>query len=172
MVAQDLDVGLVEGPVDDKNLISEPWRTDVMKLIAAPDHAFARAAGPIDPKRIENEVLIVREPGSGSREVVTQALAAHGIEPPRTLEIGSTAAIKQVVAAGLGISIVSVVAVEDQVQLGRLKVLDLDDLKIERTLWQLKLPGRVAMPAARAFEKMLLDRSAFPDRKLGQAASA
>jgi DNA-binding transcriptional LysR family regulator len=172
MVAQDLDVGLVEGPVDDKNLISEPWRTDVMKLIAAPDHAFARAAGPIDPKRIENEVLIVREPGSGSREVVTQALAAHGIEPLRTLEIGSTAAIKQVVAAGLGISIVSVVAVEDQVRLGRLKVLDLDDLKIERTLWQLKLPGRVAMPAARAFEKMLLDRSAFPDRKLGQAASA
>jgi len=172
MVAQDLDVGLVEGPVDDKNLISEPWRTDVMKLIAAPDHAFAREAGPIDPKRIENEVLIVREPGSGSREVVTQALAAHGIEPLRTLEIGSTAAIKQVVAAGLGISIVSVVAVEDQVRLGRLKVLDLDDLKIERTLWQLKLPGRVAMPAARAFEKMLLDRSAFPDQKLGQAASA
>ncbi|MGA7993572.1 MAG: LysR substrate-binding domain-containing protein [Bradyrhizobium sp.] len=172
MVAQDLDVGLVEGPVDDKNLISEPWRTDVMKLIAAPDHAFAREAGPIDPKRIENEVLIVREPGSGSREVVTQALAAHGIEPLRTLEIGSTAAIKQVVAAGLGISIVSVVAVEDLVQLGRLKVLDLDDLKIERTLWQLKLPGRVAMPAARAFEKMLLDRSAFPDEKLGQAASA
>jgi DNA-binding transcriptional LysR family regulator len=172
MVAQDLDVGLVEGPVDDKNLISEPWRTDVMKLIAAPDHAFAREAGPIDPKRIENEVLIVREPGSGSREVVTQALAAHDIEPLRTLEIGSTAAIKQVVAAGVGISIVSVVAVEDQVRLGRLKVLDLDDLKIERTLWQLKLPGRVAMPAARAFEKMLLDRSAFPDEKLGQAASA
>lgn len=172
MVAQDLDVGLVEGPVDDRNLISEPWRTDVMKLIAAPDHAFTREAGPIDPKRIENEVLIVREPGSGSREVVTQALAAHGIEPLRTLEIGSTAAIKQVVAAGVGISIVSVVAAEDQVRLGRLKVLDLDDLKIERTLWQLKLPGRVAMPAARAFEKMLLDRSAFPDEKLGQAASA
>jgi len=171
MVAQDLDVGLVEGPVDDKNLISEPWRTDVMKLIVAPDHAFALEAGPIDPRRIENEVLIVREPGSGSREVVTQALAAHGIEPLRTLEIGSTAAIKQVVAAGLGISIVSFVTVEDQVQLGRLKVLDLDDLKIERTLWQLKLPGRVAMPAARAFEKMLLDRSAFPDRKLGEAAS-
>ncbi len=171
MVAQDLDVGLVEGPVDDKNLISEPWRTDVMKLIAAPDHAFARETGPIDPKRIENEVLIVREPGSGSREVVTQALAAHGIEPPRTLEIGSTAAIKQVVAAGLGISIVSVVTVEDLVQLGRLKVLDLDGLKIERTLWQLKLPGRVPMPAARAFEKLLLDRSAFPGQKSGQAAS-
>ncbi|MFZ2158891.1 MAG: LysR substrate-binding domain-containing protein [Bradyrhizobium sp.] len=172
MVAQDIDIGLVEGPVDDRNLIAEPWRTDVMKLIAAPDHAFSAATGPIDPKQLENEVLIVREPGSGSREVVTQALAARGIEPLRTLEIGSTAAIKQVVAAGLGIAIVSAVTVKDQVQLGRLKELDLHDMTIERTLWQLRLPGRVAMPAAHAFEKMLLDRSAFPDERLNQAASA
>jgi DNA-binding transcriptional LysR family regulator len=121
---------------------------------------------------IENEVLIVREPGSGSREVVTQALAARGIEPVRTLEIGSTAAIKEVVAAGLGVAIVSGVSVEDQVQLGRLKVLAMRDMTIERTLSQLKIPGRVAMPAARAFEKMLFDRSIFPDEKRDQAASA
>jgi DNA-binding transcriptional LysR family regulator len=162
MVEQNIDIALVEGPVADKNLTAEPWRTDVMKLITAPDHAFAMAAGPIDPKAIENEVLIVREPGSGSREVVTQALEAHGVEPVRTLEIGSTAAIKQVVAEGLGVSIVSVVSVEDQVRLGRLKVLDMRGMSIERTFWQLKLPGRVAMPAARAFEKMLFDRSKFP----------
>jgi DNA-binding transcriptional LysR family regulator len=168
MVRQDIDIALVEGPVDDRNLTARPWRTDVMKLIAAPDHAFALAAEPIEPKLIENEVLIVREPGSGSREVVTQALAAHGVEPARTLEIGSTAAIKQVVAAGLGISIVSVASVQDQVQLGRLKVLVMRDMIIERTLWQLTIPGRVAMPAARAFEKMLFDRSIFPDERLDQ----
>jgi DNA-binding transcriptional LysR family regulator len=172
MLEQDIDIGLVEGPVDDKSLIAEPWRTDVMKLIAAPDHAFSMATEPIDPKRIENEVLIVREPGSGSREVVTQALAARGIEPVRTLEIGSTAAIKEVVAAGLGVAIVSGVSVEDQVQLGRLKVLAMRDMTIERTLSQLKIPGRVAMPAARTFEKMLFDRSIFPDEKRDQAASA
>lgn len=172
MVRQDIDIALVEGPVDDKSLTALPWRTDVMKLIAAPDHPFAIAGGPIDPKQIEREVLIVREPGSGSREVVTQALAAHGIEPARTLEIGSTAAIKEVVAAGLGISIVSVATVKDQVQLGRLKVLAMRGMTIERTLWQLKIPGRVAMPAARAFEKMLSDRSTFPDQKMDQAASA
>ena len=159
MVEHEIDIGLVEGPVDDKNLVAEPWRTDVMKLIVPPDHAFAMAAEPIDPKRLENEILIVREPGSGSREVVAQALAARGIEPLRTLEIGSTAAIKQVVAAGLGVSIVSVVTVEDQVRLGRLKVLELDAMTIERSLWQLTCPGRVAMPAARVFEKMLLERS-------------
>ena len=96
-------------------------------------------------------------------------LAAHGIEPARTLEIGSTEAIKQVVAAGFGISIVSVASVQDQVQLGRLKVLALRDMAIERTLWQLTIPARVAMPAARAFEKLLFDRSICPDERLDRA---
>lgn len=166
MARQDIDVGLVEGPVEERSLVAEPWRTDIMQLIVARDHAFARADQPIDPRQIENEVLIVREPGSGTREVVTQALATHGIEPTRTLEIGSTAAIKQVVGAGLGVSIVSAAAVMDQVQLGRLKIIPMRDVKIERTLWQLKFPGRVAIPAAVAFQKMLDDRKTFPDEKL------
>jgi DNA-binding transcriptional LysR family regulator len=136
-----------------------------MQLIVAQDHAFAAANGPIDPKRLEDEVLIVREPGSGSREVVTQALALHGIEPARTLEIGSTAAIKQAVAAGLGVSIISAASVKDQIQLGRLKTILMDGVIIERTLWQLKLPGRIAMPAAHVFEKMLFDRVSFPDER-------
>lgn len=165
MSAQDIDIGLVEGPIEERNIVAEPWRTDVMKLIVAPDHAFAAAKEAIDPKRLDDEVLILREPGSGSREVVTQALTAHSIEPLRTLEIGSTAAIKQVVAAGLGVSIVSAVSVKDQVQLGHLKIAAMQGVQIERTLWRLKVPGRIAMPAARAFEKMLDDRKTFPDEK-------
>lgn len=165
MATQDIDIGLVEGPIEERNIIAEPWRTDVMKLIVAPDHAFAAAKEAIDPKRLDDEVLILREPGSGSREVVTQALTAHSIEPLRTLEIGSTAAIKQVVAAGLGVSIVSAVSVKDQVQLGHLKIVAMQGVQIERTLWRLKVPGRIAMPAARAFEKMLDDRKTFPDEK-------
>jgi DNA-binding transcriptional LysR family regulator len=165
MAAQDIDIGLVEGPIEERNIVAEPWRTDVMKLIVAPDHAFTCTKEPIDPRQLNYEVVILREPGSGSREVVTQALAAHGIEPLRTLEIGSTAAIKQVVAAGLGVSIVSAVSVKDQVQLGHLTIVAMRDVTIERTLWQLKVPSRIAMPAARVFAKMLDDRKAFPDEK-------
>lgn len=163
MAAQDIDIGLVEGPVEERGIVAEPWRTDVMVLIVAPDHAFAASKEPIDPKQLNNEVLILREPGSGSREIVTQALAGHGIEPLRTLEIGSTAAIKQVVAASLGVAIVSTVSVKDQVQLGHLKIVAMRDVRFERTLWRLKVPGRIAMPAARVFEKMLNDRKTFPD---------
>lgn len=155
MARQDIDIALVEGPVEGRNLTAVPWQTDVMTLIVAPDHAFARETGPIDPERLQDEIMIIREPGSGTREVVATALAARGIEPTRTLEVGSTEAIKQVVAAGVGASIVSAASIVDQTAQARLKAIPMRGLTIERTLWQLKPSGRVAMPAARVFEKLL-----------------
>ncbi|MCP3463221.1 LysR substrate-binding domain-containing protein [Bradyrhizobium sp. CCGUVB23] len=157
MAAQEIDIGLVEGPIDEGIVLAEKWRTDVMKLIVSQHHDFASEKEPIDPQRLGGEVLILREPGSGSREVVTQALAANNIEPLRLLEIGSTAAIKQAVAAGIGVSIVSTVATRDQVRLGYLKAVELRGITIERSLWRLRLLDRTPRPAARAFDKLLDD---------------
>ncbi|MBV9564071.1 MAG: LysR family transcriptional regulator [Bradyrhizobium sp.] len=155
MLAHEIEVGLVEGPVEEEGLVEEAWRTDVMELIVAPRHRFARSDTPIDPASLADEILIVREPGSGSREVIAQTLRAHHIEPARTLEIGSTEAIKQVVAAGLGVAIVSAAAVKDQLALDRLRAIGMRGLTIERTLWKLKTPGRLDVPAAIAFDKLI-----------------
>jgi DNA-binding transcriptional LysR family regulator len=155
MIAHDIEIALVEGPVEDDQLLSQAWRTDVMSLIVSPQHPFASSDSGIDGATLADEVLIVREPGSGSREVVAQALAARDIEPKRTLEIGSTEAIKQAVAAGLGVSIVSSTAISDQVKLGRLKIVSIRNLHIERTLWQLRVPGRIDIPAATAFDRII-----------------
>lgn len=155
MLEHEIEIGLVEGPVDVEGLTSDAWQTDVMELIVAPGHRFAATRGAIDPKRLNDEILIVREPGSGSREVVAQALAAHGIDPPHTLEIGGTEAIKNAVAAGLGVSIVSRAATRDQLALGRLKTVAMQDLRIARTLWKLKAAGQIPIPAAVAFERLI-----------------
>jgi len=160
MVAHEIEIALVEGPVDDDNLVSEAWRTDVMVLIAGPDHRFATAAGPIDCDLLEDEILIVREPGSGTREVVAHALATQRVEPKRTLEIGSTEAIKQAVAAGVGVAIVSMATIADQIELGRFRVIPIKGVHIERTLWQLKTPGRLEVPAAVAFEGIIRETAA------------
>jgi DNA-binding transcriptional LysR family regulator len=157
MAAHEIEIALVEGPVESDELVSHPWRTDVMSLIVNPQHRFARSNAPIQASALNDEILIVREPGSGTREIVAQALAAQGVEPARTLEIGSTEAIKQAVAAGLGTSIISTAAIADQLGLGRLKVVKMQDLRIERTLWQLKMPGRIDIPVAAAFERLLWD---------------
>ena len=155
MIAHEIEIALVEGPIEDEQLVSQAWRTDAMSLVVSPQHRFAASQHAIDSAELNDEVLIVREPGSGSREVVAQALASRGIEPKRTLEIGSTEAIKQAVAAGLGVAIVSSATVADQVTLGRLKVVPMRNLRIERTLWQLRVPGRIEIPAATAFERII-----------------
>jgi len=155
LLAHDIEIALVEGPVEDDEIESRAWRTDVMSLIVNPQHRFASVKRGIDGVALRDEILIEREPGSGSREVVTEALAAEGIEPKRKLEIGSTEAIKQAVAAGLGVSIVSHVSISDQVKLGTLKVVPMRKPRIARTLWQLKVPGRIDIPAAAAFERII-----------------
>lgn len=155
MLQHQIEIALVEGPVSDEGLDSEPWLTDVMEIIVSATHPFTTATSPVTLKDIAKEVLIVREMGSGSREVVMQALAASGVVPARTLEIGSTEAIKQLVAAGLGISIVSRAGIKDQVALNRLKTIAVSGLHIERTLWKLKIPGRIDVPAAAAFERLI-----------------
>jgi DNA-binding transcriptional LysR family regulator len=134
MLAHEIEIGLVEGPVEEDGLVSEPWRTDVMELIA-------------------------------------QALGARKIDPARTLEIGSTEAIKQVVAAGLGVAIVSVAAMQDQIALKRLLAIKMRGLRIERTLWKLKTPGRLDVPAATAFER-LISRPAAPNERRSASAQA
>lgn len=85
------------------------------------------------PEAIPGEILIVREPGSGSREAVEDAFAARGVRPARTLEIGSTEAIKWVVAAVLGLAIVSAATIKDQLALGKLKVILWRDFSIKRS---------------------------------------
>ncbi|MCG2629325.1 MULTISPECIES: LysR family transcriptional regulator [Bradyrhizobium] len=155
MRAHEIEIALVEGPVEDDDLVSTAWRTDMMSLIAGPTHAFALSENHVYAAALEDEILIVREPGSGSREIVAQALLNHGVRPRKTLEIGSTEAIKQVVACGLGVSIVSTSTIGDQIKLGRLKAIKMKDLQISRTLWHVEVRGRTKIPAAIAFERII-----------------
>lgn len=76
MAAQDIDIGLVKGPVEERKHRCRAVADRRYGVIFAPEHAFASTTEPIDPKQLDNEVIILREPGSGSREVVTQALTA------------------------------------------------------------------------------------------------
>jgi DNA-binding transcriptional LysR family regulator len=170
MAGHEIDVGLVEGPVEDHDLVCEPWRTDTMVLIAAPSHPLAAAAERVSPEAITGEILTIRELGSGSREIVADAFGSRGVKPARTLEIGSTEAIKQVVAAGLGLAIVSAATIKDQVVLGKLTVIPRQDFSIKRSLWQLGQPGRLETPAAQAFGKLLRVSTEGMNFKAGESS--
>lgn len=149
-----LDVALVEGPVEHPRLQSQVWREDELVLVAAPSHPLA-ARGKPTKDDLQNVALVVREPGSGTREVTEAALLEAGIKWSTALEAGSTEAIKQTVAAGLGMAVVSRVAALDQIALKRLKIVSVRGLKLRRPLYQLALKDRPVSAAARRFIALL-----------------
>lgn len=156
LIAREVDLAVVEGPVDDPEIESTVWRIDELALIVAAKHPFATSHRPVDPKELVNMPFLVREPGSGTREVAADALERAGISPEETIEIGSTEAIKQLVASGFGVAIVSLAAARDQIALGALKALEVKGLAICRPIFRLGLKGRPPGPAAAEFERMLL----------------
>ncbi len=154
-----LDVALVEGPVADERIECEAWRPDELVLIAAPGHPLVRtaAAEPLPASMLEDQLFLIREVGSGTREVGEAALAQRGIQLKHTVELGSTEAIKETIAAGLGLAIVSRATIVDELRLGRLVILPIKGLDMRRTFTRVRLIGRTLSPAARAFRDVLTE---------------
>lgn len=153
LLAYELDVALVEGPVRAAEVESTVWREDRLVMIAPTSHRLAGRS--VAAGELARERFLVREPGSGTRAVSEAALAALGVEPGTTLELGSTEAIKRAVAAGLGVAMVSLSALEVELALGTLAVVEVEGLEIVRPLSRLSLSGRPPSQAARAFERLL-----------------
>ena len=149
-----VDVALVEGPVDDARLEILAWRVDDLVVIAPAAHPLVTRRT-VTLADLATESFIVRERGSGTRRVAEDALATLGVSLMVSLELGSTEAIKQAVAAGLGLAIVSRAAVADEVAVRRLAVLPIRGVRLTRDLTELRLAGRPISAAASAFHGML-----------------
>ncbi|WAC71504.1 LysR family transcriptional regulator [Roseateles sp. SL47] len=123
VAAFDLDVGLIEGPSHQSVLAVTPWLKDEMVVVVASSSALAQRclAGERIPLRdLREEVWLLREPGSGTRESTDQALLPHLSSYRRCIELGSSEAIKHAAAAGLGVACLSTWAVQEALDAGRL----------------------------------------------------
>jgi DNA-binding transcriptional LysR family regulator len=124
----DIDLGVVEAPVMNKNLVVEECRKDRLVAIVPPQHALASLETVAVKDLLEN-AYIAREEGSGTREVIQEYLADVGMQVSDvhvSMELGSPEAIKGAVEAGMGVSIVSEVTIHKELQLGSLVALELD----------------------------------------------
>ncbi|MDH5676452.1 MAG: LysR family transcriptional regulator [Myxococcales bacterium] len=151
-----LDLGLTEGFVASELLDVEEVAHDEMVAIAAPSHSAARLPQ-LSLRELCALPMIVRERGSGTRDVIEAALAHRGIELSPQMALGSTESVKHAVASGLGVAIVSRLTVELELDTRRLVELPVEDLEIRRALHLLQLRGKGLNPAAAAFLQLLRD---------------
>ncbi len=124
----DIDLGVVEAPVMNKNLVVEECRKDRLVAIVPPRHALA-AGAQVCLSDLMTEAYIAREEGSGTREVIQDYMEGLGVHPNDlhvAMELGSPEAIKGAVEAGMGVSIVSEVTIHKELQLNTLVALELD----------------------------------------------
>lgn len=138
----EVDVGLIEGPCHASGLQVKPWQRDELVIVAA-----ASAPARMTADTLRSARWLLREPGSGTREAVEQGLLPHLHHFADSMQLGSSEAIKQAAAAGLGLACLSRHAVADLLALGRLQVVQTGLPPLSRQLWQVQHPHR-PLPAA------------------------
>ena len=141
------DIGFVEGPEVPPDLRSRVVSGDDLVVVVAPSHPWARRRRPLSPTELARTPLVLREAGSGTREVFERALTSNGLECTALVELASTTAIKASVAAGTGPGVLSRLAVGAEVTDGRLVVVATSDMPLERRIRAVWPNERPLVPA-------------------------
>jgi DNA-binding transcriptional LysR family regulator len=143
------DVGFVEGhQARRETMKAVTVRTDRLVVVVDPAHPWARLPSPLTGADLAAAELIVREPGSGTREILEDALARYGGLRSR-LELGSTAAILAAARRGEGPAVLSALAVADDLDTGRLVAVPTEGISLTRSLRAVWLTDRPLPPLAR-----------------------
>ncbi|RUS46492.1 selenium metabolism-associated LysR family transcriptional regulator [Cohnella sp. AR92] len=137
---QGLAFGLVEASTDDESVVTEPVMNDELMLIVPSSHPFA-SREEVALKELIAEPLVLRERGSGTRQVLVEELARRGVreESLRIVsDFGSNGAVKSAVQAGLGLSVLSVWSIKNEAALGLLKPVRIQGVTFQRQFYAVR----------------------------------
>jgi DNA-binding transcriptional LysR family regulator len=115
VAASQLDVAVLTLPVRGRQLVTTPFRADPQVAIAAPDHRWPRRRA-LRPTDLADAPLILYERGGTIRRVIDAWFQRGGVRPRVAMELGNVEATKRLVAAGLGVSVISAVAVRAELR--------------------------------------------------------
>lgn len=153
-----VELGVVGARLNRDELSYRELAVDRLVLVAPP-RAEWLAAGAVSLDELRRLPFVLREQGSGTRFMFERALAGRGLEPGDlrvVAELGSTTAVKEAVKAGVGVSVLSRLAVEDDLAAGRVRLVEMEDLPgLERAFFAVTHRDRAVSPLAHAFLEFL-----------------
>jgi len=154
-----VDMVIMGRPPEEVDVEAWTFMDNPLVLIVPADHPFTKEKS-IQLKRLEDEVFLVRELGSGTRKAMEMFFQQHGIQMSTGMEVSSDEAIKRSVQAGLGLGIMSRDAVQNELQLNLLSVPDVLHFPIMRHWHVMHRKGKRLSPIAQAFKDFLLQEAA------------
>jgi DNA-binding transcriptional LysR family regulator len=128
------ELGFIETPRLPRDLRRRRVGRDRLVVAVAPGHAWARRRTPLTPDELAHSFLLVREPGSGTRETLDDALAGRGLTLTDEMVMGSNSALRSAAVSGLGPVVLSDLALDPDIRAGRLAEVETVDLSFQRPL--------------------------------------
>jgi len=157
----EIEIGLVGARLENEYLSFTPLIKDRLVLAAPPNQTFAPRGVLKDVRELTRLPFILREEGSGTRTTMVAALKKRGLDLSdltAVAEMGSTEAVRQAVKAGLGVSILSRLAVAEDLRFGLIDVIDVEGLGLERDFYAVVHTRRTQSPLCRAFLAYLMEQ--------------
>lgn len=151
LLEAELDLGFVEGPTADAELVGTPVLDDELVLIGPPGQFTSGEI--LEKERLEDCRFFVRERGSGTREVFETAMAETGVSPVVAGEVNDPTAIVRLVAAGLGVGVLSRLSVRRAAAAGEVAVLAVRGLRMPRQIRLVTHRGKYVSPLLAEFRE-------------------
>jgi DNA-binding transcriptional LysR family regulator len=157
ILSNTLEIGVVGARSHDQRLIQKELINEEMLVIVPGDHKWAGKTS-IDIKALTIEPFIIREAGSGTWISIQKKLADQGLGSKDlniVAELGSTEAVVQGIKSHIGISILSPVAVAEDLSAGTLNALKIDGVNLERQFYLTQSKNRSESPLGKAFREFI-----------------
>ncbi len=143
---------------EELNVQAHQFLESPLVVLSPPNHPLV-GQSQIPLTRLAQETILIREVGSGTRLAMERCFAAHDLELPTEMELGSSEAIKQGVMAELGISVLSKHTVTLELATGRIQLLDVENFPLMRYWYVVHFAEKRLTLVARTFLEFLLNHT-------------
>lgn len=154
----EVDMAIMGQPPEDPQIEATAFMDNPLIIVAAPEHRLANRKR-IRLKELEDEVFLIREPGSGTRGAMERFFKQQKLKLSTGMGMGSLSAIKQGVQAGLGLGLIPRGAAELEMTHGRIVELKIKGLPIKRHWYVVMHKGKRLSAAAEAFRALLIEEA-------------
>ncbi len=154
----EVDMAIMGQPPEEMHVDAIAFMNNPLVIVAPPGHRLEKKKK-IALKELEKEIFLTRESGSGTRGAMLRFFRENKLELTTGMKMGSLEGIKQSVQAELGLGLLPKGAIETELKLKKLVVLDVKSMPIQRHWYVVMHKGKRLSVAADAFKSLLVEEA-------------